>query len=281
MNKKEILEAITEVRKNSKKRNFKQKFDLIINLKDLDLKKVENQVETYISLHYPNGKPKKIGAFIGPELGSQKDDVDTAIISDDFDKYKDKKVLKKLANSHDYFIAQATLMAKVATTFGAVLGPRGKMPSPKAGCVVPPNANLKQVAEKLHNLIKVSAKIVPIVQVIVGGEDSKDEEIVDNTLTIFNGLIHALPNEKHNIKNVLLKYTMGKPVLIGKQKETKSKKEDPKNHKLKPIKKDTKKPTNVEKDSEEIEKDSKKEETKKDTPKKKETKTDDTKEDVK
>ena len=37
-----------------------------------------------------------------------------------FDKYKEKKDMKKLAVTYDYFIAQATIMPKIATTFGKV-----------------------------------------------------------------------------------------------------------------------------------------------------------------
>ena len=39
-----ILEKIKELKEKSKKRNFTQRFDLIINLKDIDLKKSENKI---------------------------------------------------------------------------------------------------------------------------------------------------------------------------------------------------------------------------------------------
>lgn len=219
MDKKDVTDAIKKIRESSKKRNFVQNFDLVINLKDLNLKKAEHQVDTYAALHYPVGKGVKVAAFIGPEMSSQKDAVDLAITQEDFSKYTGKKDLKNLAKSYDYFIAQATLMPKVATEFGKVLGPRGKMPNPKAGCVVPPNANLRQVKERLQKLTRISAKTVPIVQCVVGNEQSKDEEITDNVMTIYNHLLHALPNEAHNIKNAYLKLTMGKPVQIGKEGE--------------------------------------------------------------
>ena len=48
MDKSQLQKAIEEVRKNSTKRNFKQSFDLIINLKNLDLKKPEHQIELFI-----------------------------------------------------------------------------------------------------------------------------------------------------------------------------------------------------------------------------------------
>jgi large subunit ribosomal protein L1 len=140
---------------------------------------------------------------------------DTAILSDDFQAYaKDKKKTKKLATEHDYFVAQANIMPQVAGAFGRVLGPKGKMPNPKAGCVVPTNANLGVLAPKLKKMVRISAKTMPMVQLRVGKEDSNEEEVIDNILTIYDGLIHHLPGGLNNVKKTLLKLTMGKPVKI-------------------------------------------------------------------
>ena len=59
MDKNSIKEAIKKLKESSKKRNFKQTFDLIINLRGLDLKKSEEQVNLHVPLHYPKGKPIK------------------------------------------------------------------------------------------------------------------------------------------------------------------------------------------------------------------------------
>jgi len=230
MDKNEIATALKFAKENSKKRNFKQSIDLIINLKDVDLKKPDNQIDIFVPLHFGTGHIIKVCALVGPELLSQAKDVcDLAISIDEFDKYKDKKVAKKLAEEYDYFIAQATIMPKVATTFGKVFGPKAKMPNPKAGCVVPPNANLKPLYERLQKMVKVTIKKDPLFQCLVGKEDSKDEEVIDNVLTIYNAVIHQLPNERHNIKSVYLKLTMGPSIKIGQKPQLKdSEKKDEK-----------------------------------------------------
>ena len=216
MNKEIFTEGIKKARENSKKRKFVQTFELIINLKDLDLKKPENQVETWIQLPYSKGKQIKIGCFIGPELTEQaKDTCDTTIMQNDFPQYfKDKKKTKKLAKAHDFFIGQANIMPDIAKTFGRILGTRGKMPNPKAGCVVPPNANLKILIEKLRKTIKVKAKTQATIKTMIGNEEMKDEEVAENIMTVYTNVSHALPKEKNNIKNIIIKTTMGKPVKI-------------------------------------------------------------------
>jgi len=216
MKKEDILKSLKELKEKSQKRNFTQTVDLVVNLKGLNLKKPEEQVDFFQNLHFSVGKKVKVCALVGPELiGQAKEICDFAISVDDFPKYaKDKKAIKKLAKEYDYFIAQANIMPKVAATFGRVLGPKGKMPNPKAGCVVPPNANLKVLYGRLQKLIKISAKITPTIQCVVGKEDSKEEEVVDNILVIYDGLIHHLPGGKNNIRNVLLKLTMSKPVKL-------------------------------------------------------------------
>ena len=130
---KTATEAVAKVKSEIKKRNFTQTFDLILNLKDIDIKKIDGQIDIFHTLSNPIGKPIKICALVGAELiESAKETFDEAILVDDFPKLaKNKKEIKLIAEKYDFFIAQANLMGKVAQTFGRVLGPKGKMPNQK------------------------------------------------------------------------------------------------------------------------------------------------------
>lgn len=220
MQKEDFAEAFKEAKQNSPKRNFNQTVDLVINLKNLDMKKAESNLDQYISLHFKRGKKVKVCALVGPELkDAAKEACDNVIEAHDFAKYKDKAAIKKLANEYDFFIAQANVMPQIATAFGRIFGPRGKMPNPKAGCVVPPNANLQQLYDRLQYTVRVQTKNAPSVKCPVGTQDMKDEEVADNALVVYNSVMHALPNEEQNIKNASLKLTMGKPAqVVNKQK---------------------------------------------------------------
>lgn len=215
MDKKGLEKAIQELKKNSKERKFKQSYDLIVTLKDINLKNTEEQVDFFLTLSHGFGKKVKVAAFAGPELAERaKGVVDLVILQSDFDKYTDKKVLKKMAADYDFFIAQADIMPKVAQVFGRALGPRGKMPNPKLGSVVPGRAQLEPLYEKLQRTVRVSAKKQPMTQIKVGDENMPVEHVLENAMQVYNQLVHHLPKEKSNVRHVLIKLTMSKPVKI-------------------------------------------------------------------
>ena len=214
MKKDQVLKAITEVKKEAKKRNFTQSYDLIFNLKNINIK--SNPVKIFVTLPNSKGKKIKVAAFAGVELEAEaKKNCDLVISETEFAGYKaDKSKTKKLAQEYDYFVAQATLMPKIAGAFGKVLGGKGKMPDPKLGCVVPPNANLAPLMDKLSKSIKLTTKKGTNLQCIIGKEDMTDDQVSDNIMASYKTAVKELPNEEQNIKRVQLKLTMGKPVNI-------------------------------------------------------------------
>jgi large subunit ribosomal protein L1 len=98
-------------------------------------------------------------------------------------------------------------MPIVGKSLGAVLGPRGKMPTP-----VPPNANIADQITRHQRLAIVRLKSTPIIQNRVGTEDMKDEQIAENITAIIRRLEGKLKRGIKNIKSITLKTTMGKPV---------------------------------------------------------------------
>ncbi|MCF7910758.1 hypothetical protein K9L16_03735 [Candidatus Pacearchaeota archaeon] len=201
-----IKNALTELRK-SKERKFDQTVELIINLQKFDIKKTP--INTFITVPY-KVKDKKIAGF----LEAKKEGIDT-IIENDFKKFKDKKSTKKLVKKYDFFIAQASLMPKVATAFGRVLGPAGKMPSPQLGILTSVDEKtIQEIKDKINKSIKIRTK-EPSIKVAVGKQSMPDNELLENITTIYNSILKTIPREKENIKNIEIKFTMTKPVKIG------------------------------------------------------------------
>lgn len=214
MDEKTIIKALKTAREQSKKRNFSQTVDLIVSLKGLNIKNPDEQVDFFVTLQH-SPKKRTVCALVGPELADKAAEVmDKVITPPDFEIYKDKKLLKKLANEYDYFVAQADVMPKVAGAFGRALGPRNKMPNPKAGQIIPPKAPVQPVFDRLQKMVRVVAKKQLATQMIVGNEDMDDAILAENILTIYDQIIHHLPQEQNNVRDVFVKLTMGKPVKI-------------------------------------------------------------------
>jgi large subunit ribosomal protein L1 len=197
--------ALEELRKN-KERKFDQTVELIVNLQKFDIKR--NQVNSVVTVPH-KVKDKKIAGF----LETKNSKIDT-ITADEFKKYSDKKQIKNLVKKYDFFIAQGSLMPKVAASFGRVLGPAGKMPSPQLGIIL--NADDKTIEELKHKIntsVKIRTKEASI-KVPVGKQSMKNEDIIENISAIYNAVIKDLPRDKENIKNLEIKFTMTKPVKI-------------------------------------------------------------------
>lgn len=221
MDKQTIQKTLAKLRKEAKKRNFTQSVELVLNLHHFDLKKTP--ISGFAILHFSHGKKIKICALVDKELINQAKEVfDYVVTKEEFGNL-DKIKIKKLAKEYDYFVAQANIMADIAKFFGKILGPKGKMPNPKIGCVVPPAAtNLKATYDKLQKTVKLAAKNQMIIHSLIGKEDMKDEELIDNILTIHHAVVALLPQGQNNIKNALLKLTMSSAIEVknGKTKDS-------------------------------------------------------------
>ncbi|MEK6800883.1 MAG: hypothetical protein AABY10_00050 [Nanoarchaeota archaeon] len=200
-----IQEALKELRSLEKKK-FDQSIDLIVNLKKIDPKR--DQVNTVVTLPH-KFKEKKVCGFL-----TKKSTLVETITEPEFQRYKDKKELKNLVKRYDYFIASAPLMGKVATVFGKILGPAGKMPSPQLGVIMhEDDKNIKESLDKISKSLKIRLKEASL-KLIVGKETSKDADIEENILAVYKAIENALPKKRENVRNVMIKLTMSKPIKI-------------------------------------------------------------------
>ncbi|MEK6948536.1 MAG: hypothetical protein AABX19_04830 [Nanoarchaeota archaeon] len=216
MEKQEVLNSLKHLRDNTPKKKFSQAIDLQINLQQYDIKK-QDKIDMFMVLPHKRNKNIKMGAFVDSQLADQARKIFNVVITkDEFPKWNNqKKDQRKLAAENDIFVAQAELMANMAGVFGKILGARGKMPNPKAGCVVPGTANLEPLVARLKNTVRLATKNDPIIRLSIGDEKMKDDDIADNILAVYNTLISKLPEGKNNVKYVGLKLTMGPLFKIG------------------------------------------------------------------
>jgi len=206
-NEKNFLEAVKKLREeNKKERKFDQTVDLIVNLKDFDVRKQAFNV--FASVPHKI-KDKKIAGFFEKDSS-----LVHSIKKDNFANYKEKKDVRKLVKGYDFFIANAKLMPAVATSFGRALGPVGKMPSPQLGIM--PNeeeATVKGIIDRVNKSVRIIVK-QPSIKAGVAKSGLDDQKISENLFAVYTKILETLPKGIDNIKNVKIKFTMGKPVDV-------------------------------------------------------------------
>lgn len=217
MEKAKILEGLKKLRETSKKRKFEQSFDLQVGLSNIDLNKSENQINEFLVLPKGRGKRIKVAAFVDKDILTEARKIfDTVILKDEFAEWaKNPRKIRNLVRAHKFFVAQADIMALIAKTFGKFLGQKGRMPSPKAGAVIPPRPEvLKPIMEKLQRTVHLQTKKQPSLNCVIGSESMKDEDIAANVLNVYESIEKALPRGNQQIKSVKLKLSMGGSVAL-------------------------------------------------------------------
>jgi large subunit ribosomal protein L1 len=212
LDKKTLLDAVKEAKSKSGEKKFTQSVELILDIKEIDMKSPEGRIQQVIDLPHVTGKPNKILVIATGELAlkAKKANVDKVLEKADLEGLSGKKKeLRKLANTYDVFLSEAPLMPLVGRNFGPVLGPRGKLPVP-----VPPNADIATLIKKHRKTVVVRMRNQPIIQCAVGTADMKEEQVVDNILAVLRVLEGKLKRGLKNIKFAFIKTSMGTPVKI-------------------------------------------------------------------
>ncbi|MBS7633975.1 50S ribosomal protein L1 [Candidatus Bathyarchaeota archaeon] len=209
---KHLKEALKELRERTPKRNFNQSIELIINLQDVDLKKPENRIQETIELPHPLGKKVSVCVFASGDaaLRARRAGADMVLEREEIESLVgDKKKQRQIANKADSFIATAPLMPIVGRVFGAILGPRGKMPTP-----IPPTANIEGEIERHKKLVSVRARGQPVLSCRVGTEDMSDDDIIDNVEAVLRRIEGKLKRGIKNVSSLYIKATMGPPIKV-------------------------------------------------------------------
>ncbi len=207
-----VLKALKQMREVDEKRKFTQSVDLMIGLKDIDLKKTESRIAEEVVLPHGVGKPRKVVMFAGGELARRARDagVDLLLGHEDIDGLqKDRKRAKQVANEYDSFIAQADLMPSIGKQLGSVLGPRAKIPKP-----VPPTADPRPIIERCQRTVRIRTREQPTLHVPVGVESMTDEQLAENIQAVLDVIERKLERGLHQVGSLHVKTTMGKSVRI-------------------------------------------------------------------
>ncbi len=210
--KENVLAAVEEMKKSSIKRQFKQSVELVLKLKDIDLKKPQSRLNESIQLPNALGKNVKVAFIAGGDLAlrAKNAGADIVVGREDLDRMaKEKKEARKFSRSYDQFVAEAPLMPLIGKTIGQVLGPKGKMPTPVA-----PNVAVDELIARQRKTTKLRLRDQPVASCRVATEDMTSEQIAENIQAVIAVAEGKLERGSKNISEILVKTTMGKPVKI-------------------------------------------------------------------
>merc|ERR1740133_917684 len=204
-----VQEAVTSILKHSteKKRNFLETIELQVALKNYDPQKDKRFSG---SIDVPNTPRDNFNVCL---LGTEKDcgdatkaGIDCKTVEDLKKMNKNKKLVKKLANTYAAFLASSTLIRKIPRLLGPGLNKAGKFPS-----VLNPGDDVGTKVMEIKSTIKfqLKSKKTTCLGMPIGTVSMTADEILINVNMCVNFLASLLPKNWLNIKRLYLKSSMG------------------------------------------------------------------------
>ena len=205
-----MAEVVKKAKEETKKRKFTQSVELIINFKDIDVKKgfAINEV-----VQLPKTSSPATVCVIATGDMSQKAKAakaDAVIGNDELTKFEsNKRESRKFINKYDFFLADTKIMPTVGKALGQLLGPRGKMPTP-----VPFNAPIESFLSRFKTSIRVRVKNSLSISCKIGDTTMDEQQVAANAMAVINNLKTKFPNGDKNIRKYMVKTTMGKAAKL-------------------------------------------------------------------
>jgi large subunit ribosomal protein L1 len=178
----------------------------------VDPKHADQQVRDVVVLPHGLGKTIRVLVFSAGEGArlAQEAGADTIADTDD--------MIKKIQDGwteFDVAIATADMMGKVGK-LGRVLGPRGLMPSPKAGTVVSAEDMGRAVKEAKAGRVEFRLDKTANLHVIIGKASFSEKALFENLAALMEAIKRAKPAAAKGvfIRKIVLATTMGPGVHV-------------------------------------------------------------------
>jgi large subunit ribosomal protein L1 len=202
-----LAEAVEKI-KSFKSVKFDQTIECVLHL-GIDTKQSDQLIRGSLSLPYGIGKQKKVIAFCDDK------DIDAAKAAGAIEAGCDE-LIKKVNDGwldFDVAIASPKVMGKVGK-LGRVLGPQGKMPSPKNGSVTADVATA--VSEFAAGKVEFKSDTGGNVHVVVGKQSFEPEKLVANIEALLSHIRRIKPASVKGtyIKKMCISATMSPGVVV-------------------------------------------------------------------
>jgi len=206
-----LTEAIKAILKNSnetKKRGFLETIDLQISLKNYDPVKDKRFSGVFRLPVIP--RPKYSVCILGDAKheGEAKANKLPVLTADDLKKLnKNKKAIKKLADTYDAFLASASLIRQIPRIMGPGLNKAGKFPSVLGNN---DDINAKVDDQKATVKFQLKSKKTLCMGIAIGNVKMGEMELVNNITSSINYLVSLLTKNWQQVKRLYIKSTMGR-----------------------------------------------------------------------
>lgn len=191
------------------------KFDATVELHlrlGVDPRHADQQVRDVVVLPHGLGKTVRVLVFAQGDGASLAREAGADIVADD-----DDTLAKIQSGWTDFDVAIATpdMMGKVGR-LGRVLGPRGLMPNPKAGTVVPAEDIPRVVNESKAGRVEFRVDKTANLHIPIGKVSFDEKKLYDNLAALMEAIKKARPASSKGtyIKRVTLTTTMGPGIKI-------------------------------------------------------------------
>ena len=202
-----LAEAVEKV-KSFKSVKFDQSIECVLHL-GIDPKQADQSIRGSISLPHGIGRQKKVVAFC------EEADVEAAQAAGAIEAGCDELV-KKISDGwmdFDVAIASPKVMGKVGK-LGRVLGPQGKMPSPKNGTVTADVTTT--VAEFAAGKVEFRNDAGGNVHAVVGKQSFESEKLIDNIESFVSHIKGIKPTAAKGtyVKKMCISATMSPSITV-------------------------------------------------------------------
>merc|ERR1712083_347556 len=193
-----------------KPRKFLETVELQIGLKDYDTTRDKRFAGTIKLPHVP--RPRMKVCILGDAVHceqAQRAGLPFKSVDDLKKLNKNKKLVKKLAQSFDGFLASQVLIPQIPRLLGPGLNKAGKFPT-----MCQHSEELDKKVTELRSQVKFQLKKVLCMGVAIGNCNMNPDELRQNCLMAINFLVSLLKKNWNNVKRLHLKSTMGKPFTV-------------------------------------------------------------------
>jgi len=194
----------------TKKRGFIETVELQVGLKNYD----PNRDKRFSgSVKLPNPcKPRMKVCVLGDQIHcdeAKKNGLDFRDIEALKSLNKNKKLIKKLTDAYDAFIASESVIKLIPRIVGPGFNKAGKFPS-----LIAHTENMIEKINTLRSTVRFQLKKVLCLGVAVGNVSLSEDQLAVNIQTTVNFLVSLLKKNWQNVKSLNIKSTMGKPQRI-------------------------------------------------------------------